>query len=754
MDRTAQTGLLQESEGTEEAKKPIYIALAGNPNSGKTTVFNALTGLRAHVGNYPGVTVERREGKMRIKKREVQVLDLPGCYSLIPHSLDERISRDVLLHRRPEIPPISLVVLVVDASSLERQLYLVTQVLELGIPAVVALNMMDLAAQAGLKIDVDQLARQLGCPVVPMVANRRSGIESLIQTILRELDHPSPRSVDSLPLAQLPSPWREEVDRLARLIIQLRPDRHRFAIAEALLALIDQRNRNDYITFYGPEFAQVLKESLERLGQEGCDGHSFLVQIRYEWITRLIQKVVSRQFRLEQSWTDRLDRVLTHPFFGTVILIIVMLIFFQAIFSLAELPQQLLEAWVDQVGGWVASWLPSGELRDLIVRGIFGGAGSVLVFVPQIAILFFLLGLMEDSGYMARAAFLMDRLMSKVGLHGKSFIPLLSSYACAVPGILATRTIEDVRTRLVTIFIAPFMTCPARLPVFTLLIDATIPNKRIFGFLGLQGLVLAGMYLLGLAGALMTAWIFKKTLLRKHKSFLILELPTYRRPLLRVVLVHTWARVKLFLRKVGTVILGASIILWFLANYPVDRNLRTQYFHQRSILQTRIMRLRPTDSQRQMWEDKLHALDREFARRRLENSTIGRIGRWMEPALRPLGFDWKIGIGILSSFAARELFVSTMALVYGVEYSEGSEGIQQLAHVLARLRRPDGQLVYSVTTGLALMIFYVFALQCISTVVVVRRETNSWRWPLFQWLYMTGLAYLAALAVHVLGVYL
>ena len=751
MDRSAdQTDASQGNGNTQEAKRPIYIALAGNPNSGKTTVFNALTGLRAHVGNYPGVTVERREGRMRVRGWQIQVLDLPGCYSLIPHSLDERISRDVLLHRRPEIPPISLVVVVVDASSLERQLYLVTQVLELGIPTVVALNMMDLAEQAGLKIDVDRLSRRLGCPIIPLVANRRSGIKDLIQTILQELDHPSPRSVETLPLAQLPSPWKEEVDRLARLIIRLRPDRHRFARVEALLALIDHRNREDYITFYGSEFAQVLGEGLSRLSEKDADGHTLLVRLRYEWIGRLIQEVVVRQFRQEQSWTDRLDRVLTHPVFGTIILVLVMLIFFQAIFSLAELPQRLLETWVDQVGGWVASLLPPGEFRDLIVRGVFGGAGSVLVFVPQIAILFFLLGIMEDSGYMARAAFLMDRLMSKVGLHGKSFIPLLSSYACAVPGILATRTIEDVRTRLVTIFVAPFMTCPARLPVFTLLIDATIPNKRILGFLGLQGLVLAGMYFLGLVGALVTAWLFKKTLLRKHKSFLILELPTYRRPLLRVVLVHTWARVKLFLRKVGTVILGASVVLWFLANYPVDRTARAQYFQQRRVLEARMVSLDTSDPQHLQWEGKLHALDREFARRRLENSLIGRLGRWMEPALRPLGFDWKIGIGILSSFAARELFVSTMALVYGVEYNE-EEGLQQLAHVLAQVRGPNGELIYDVTTGLALMIFYVFALQCISTVIVVRRETNSWRWPLFQWVYMTGLAYLAAMVVYVFG---
>jgi ferrous iron transport protein B len=433
---------------------------------------------------------------------------------------------------------------------------------------------------------------------------------------------------------------------------------------------------------------------------------------------------------------------------GTVAFLLVMALMFQSIFTFARLPMEALQVGVDWFGRTVAGLIPPGDLNSLLVDGVIAGVGAVVVFLPQILLLFLFIGFLEDTGYMARAAFLMDRLMSKVGLHGKSFIPLLSSFACAIPGILATRTIESPKDRLATILVAPLMSCSARLPVYTLLIAACIPNVRVFGFLKLPGLTLLSMYLLGVVVALILAWVFKKTLLKGEPPLLILELPPYKRPVPGVIIRHMWDRARLFLRNAGTIILGINIVLWFLASYPKQPDITREYDTRRAALEEAAASApgNPAETAEQ-----LAALDREEASQKLSRSFAGRVGRWIEPVIAPLGFDWKIGIGIVTSFAAREVFVSTMSTVYSV----GDSDLTGLVQTVRSQRRPDGTPVYTLLTGLTLMVFYVFALQCVSTVAVVRRETNSWKWPLFQWLYLGilawGFAYLTLQLGRALG---
>ena len=443
--------------------------------------------------------------------------------------------------------------------------------------------------------------------------------------------------------------------------------------------------------------------------------------------------------------------MVTHKVWGTLIFVAIMALMFQSIFSFAATPMQLMEAVVDWAGTQVSRWIPPGDLADLFNNGIVKGVGAVVVFLPQILLLFLFIGLLEDTGYMARAAFLMDRLMSKVGLHGKSFIPMLSSFACAIPGIMATRTIESPKDRLVTILVAPLMSCSARLPVYTLLIGACIPDRRVFGLFKLAGLTLLGMYLLGIVVALLMAWLFKKTLLKGETPMLIMELPPYKRPLLRVVLRHMWDRSKVFLRRAGTVILGINIVLWFLATYPRSAKLDAQFETRRTEITNSFSAFSlstgtgAATNQAAALREQIEALNKQQAGEKLRHSFAGMLGRAIEPVIAPLGFDWKIGIGIVASFAAREVFVSTMSTVYNVgNFDDSDEGMKNLEQTLQEQLHPDGAKVYTPLSAVTLMVFYVFALQCVSTVAVVRRETNSWKWPFFQWLYMGVLAWVLA----------
>src|SRR2546429_969468 len=564
---------------------PVYVALTGNPNCGKTTVFNALTGLRAKVGNYAGVTVERKEGRLRGTPPEIAVtlLDLPGTYSLSPKSLDEQISRDVLFNRLHDVPQLNLVVIVVDASNLERNLYYATQVIELGYLSIVALNMMDVAEENGRRIDAEQLSRELGVPVVPLVASRGRGVEALRQKIVSLIERAHrvavPRS-----FCQLPELFSREVATIANLHAKTFPTCALNAQAEALLVLSDETALSSSPEHYPQDMHQLVTVARQRLEGAGLDWRSAAIEARYARVAEVHRQVTTEFGKSDETLSDNLDRVVTHRAWGVLIFVGIMTLMFQSIFSFARIPMEAIQSAVDSFGGLVSGMIPPGDLNSLLVDGVIAGVGAVIVFLPQILLLFLFIGFLEDTGYMARAAFLMDRLMSKVGLHGKSFIPMLSSFACAIPGIMATRTIETPKDRLVTILVAPLMSCSARLPVYTLLIGACIPDQRVFGVVGLPGLTMLAMYLFGIIVALLMAWLFKKTLLKGETPLLIMELPPYKRPLLRVVLRHMWDRSKLFLRRAGTVILGINILLWFLATYPRSTAIEKEYQAKREVL--------------------------------------------------------------------------------------------------------------------------------------------------------------------------
>ena len=734
--------------------KPFTVVLTGNPNCGKTTLFNALTGLRGRVGNYAGVTVERKEGSLTgaDARFPVTLLDLPGTYSLSPQSPDEQIARDILFQRVADIPAPDLVVVVVDASNLQRNLYFATQVIELGHPTLLTLNMVDVARDQGHDIDTDALSKALGVPVIPMVASQGEGLEPLRHFIRSQASSPGTRHVIPRDFNELPEAFGREAQAIETALESHFPHRSRLAAAEALLLLSDERalptdktntdgntNGNTANTRYPSALIEQVLSARRRLEAAGVDWRSTAIEARYARLFAIEQHVTRETPPPDELLSDRIDRVVTHRVWGPLIFVTVMALMFQSIFWLAQYPMDGIEAAVDALAQWVGSSMPPGDLNDLITRGAIAGVGSVVIFLPQICLLFLFIGLLEDTGYMSRAAFLMDRLMSRVGLHGKSFIPMLSSFACAIPGIMATRTIETRQDRLATILVAPLMSCSARLPVYTVLIAACIPQRN-----GWPGLTLLMMYLLGIAGALGMAWIFKKTLLRGEPPMLILELPPYKRPMLGAVLRQMWDRSKLFLKRAGTVILGINILLWFLATYPRSSELQQQ-FDQRHAQWKQAASNPPTSAE----SETLKRLDQEEAGEKLRQSFAGRLGRAIEPALKPLGFDWKIGIGIVTSFAAREVFVSTLSVVYNV--GGDSENTASLAEVMKSERRDDGRKTYTPLTGLTLMVFYVFAMQCVSTVAVVRRETNSWKWPLFQTVYMTSLAWILAFLTYQVG---
>jgi len=742
-----------EKQVPGSASPPTYVVLTGNPNCGKTTLFNALTGLRAKVGNYAGVTVERKEGKLKgvESTADIRILDLPGTYSLSPNSLDEQVSRDVLLGRLPEMPAPHLIVVVVDASNLQRNLYYATQVIELGHPTILALNMVDVAEGLGQTIDAAKLSESLGVPVVPIVASGGFGMKALRSQILTSLE----KRVEIKPrlFCQLPGLFRIEATGLADLLAKTFQERQLQATAEALLILSNEKALASSATHYPRPIQEAVAAARKRLDAANVDWRGAPIEWRYARVAEIQQAATTELALLGETFSDKADRYVTHKVWGTLIFITIMAVMFQSIFTFAGYPMEWLEKGVEWAGNHVAAMMSPGDLRELLVKGVIAGVGSVIVFLPQILMLFLFIGLLEDTGYMARAAFLMDRLMSKVGLHGKSFIPMLSSFACAIPGIMATRTIESRKDRLVTILVAPLMSCSARLPVYTLLIGACIPDRRVFGIFKLAGLTMLGMYLLGIVVALVMAWIFKKTLLKGETPMLIMELPPYKRPVIRVTLRHMWDRSKQFITRAGTVILAINIVLWGLMNYPANKKVAAEFEAKRAEITNSFNTVSlntgtgGASNQLAALQEQLDAVNLEEAGETLRHSFAGVAGRAIEPIIAPLGFDWKIGIGIIGSFAAREVFVSTMSTVYNV--GSGDENIQTLEQTLKDQKRPDGTLVYTALTGITLMVFYVFAMQCVSTVVIVRRETASWKWPFFQWLYMGVLAWgLAFLTYH------
>lgn len=716
-------------ETTAPSAPPRKFALIGNPNSGKTSLFNALTGLRQKVGNYPGVTVERKEGTAYTQHgKPLIVIDLPGSYSLQPRSPDERILVDVLLGRLPGETRPDAVICTVDASNLERNLYLVTQALELGLPLIVALNMMDVVRRRGLRIDAEKLSKTLGVPVIPIEANRGKGMIEL-RLAMSRMDLPGGKSP-----VKLPELVREAARDLGPVF--KRPGgTTALAETEAQLFLSADESNGVFDSVAGPVLTRI-RLWRQRLDREIPGWRSEVITLRYAFIGGLLRETVQRFNPHKPSRTERVDRYLLSPVWGVLALMAVMAVLFYSIFSFAVPFMDAIDAGVGWLAAQASAMLPDGDLEGLVVDGVIGGVGGVVIFLPQILMLFFFISLLESTGYMARAAFILDRLMSKVGLHGRSFVPLLSSYACAVPGIMATRTIESFKDRLVTILVAPFMTCSARLPVYLVLIAALLPPGE-HSAAKSAGL-LFGLYLIGTLAALGFGLLFKRTLLKGATPTMVMELPPYRLPQMRWVLLELWDRGRVFLRRAGTIIFGLSIVLWFLMNFPKPPS------HE-SLADASTVAIEVTTQEGTGVADLTEAGETEAASDLLRGSFAGRAGRMMEPVFSPLGYDWKINVGIIASFAAREIFVSTMAIVYSVEDADDTG---TLVDVLHAQERPDGTPVFSVLTCLSLMVFFAFALQCLSTVAVVKRETNSWRWPLFQIAFMFAFAWSMAFLVY------
>ncbi|MFM1848829.1 MAG: hypothetical protein RL417_2303 [Pseudomonadota bacterium] len=675
------------------------VALAGNPNCGKTTIFNGLTGLRYKVANYPGVTVEKKIGPITIPGYSgARLVDLPGIYSLSGNSLDEQIATAALLGQIEGEPLPDLIVAVLDASNLERNLYLTTQLIDLGIPIIAALNMTDVAAERGFTIRREILSRILGVPVLALTASKGEGIETLRAEIERIAAN---RGVTSAPTFQWLSPDSPFAEAAAHLGAQA----HRAGSAPSKIPdkLIGSALLSESSQGVNEAVRTAVLTAREALAAQGVDAMSFEATARYRWINDAVKRSCIQTHSDSQRWAERVDAFVTHKFWGTIIFLGVMTLIFQAIFLWASAPMDLIDGAFARLGTFVKGVMPDGKLESLLVDGVIAGVGSVVIFVPQIALLFLFLGILEETGYLCRAAFLMDRIMRKFGLQGRSFIPLLSSFACAIPGIMSARSIPSFADRLTTILIAPLMSCSARLPVYALLIAAFIPSTFFLGFISLQGLVLLGMYLLGIGGAAIVAWLLKASLLRGSPALFVMEMPPFRLPVMKVVLRDVVDRVVLFLKSAGTMILACSIVLWFLAAFPSEK---------------------------------------------VEESFAGKIGHAMEPVIRPLGFNWEIGVGILASFAAREVFITSLATVYNLEADDSDES----RPILTALEERRAAGTFTLASALSLMVFYVFACQCMSTLAVCRRETNSWRWPIFMFVYMTSLAYVAAFFTYQIAV--
>jgi len=691
----------------------LHVALIGNPNTGKSTLFNALTGMRQRVGNYSGVTVERVEGRYRDEAGSVTVIDLPGTYSLSAASPDEEIALAVLTGHAEGIDRPDVAVVVADAANLERNLFLASQVLELGLPTVVALNQVDAAQAAGIHVDAVELTLELGAPVVPTVATRGQGLDVLKSAVRKAAGLPRPERHFELP---------QEASAALRPVEQRLTDAgfNPSAAGMEALRLLAVREVGRHLAGV-PGLQPAVDQARARVEAAGLVPTSLEAEARYGWIAQVVERTVRRVGGGGRTFTDRVDAVVLHRVAGPLIFVGLMALVFQSIFTWAEPLIGFVEGLFGALGGAVAGAVPAGDLQSLLVDGVIAGVGSVLVFLPQITILFLFIGFLEDTGYMARAAFIMDRFMRSVGLHGRSFIPLLSGYACAVPGVMATRTIESRTDRLATIMVLPLMSCSARIPIYTLLIGTFIPPVVIGGVFNLQGITLLAMYLLGTVTALLVASIFKRTLLKGQARPMIMELPPYRLPRVKSLALSVGHRASMFLKKAGTIILSLSILLWALATYPKT-------------------------------EAPAGLNEQQAQEAQLANSALGRMGHAVEPVVAPLGYDWKIGVGILSSFAAREVFVATMGTIYGVGSDANEESVSLRDQLRAETHRATGAPVYTPLVAVGLMVFYVYAMMCMSTAAVVVRETGGgWtglRWAGFQFAWMLALAYLSALLVY------
>ena len=697
------------------------IALIGNPNSGKSSLFNYLTGLNQKIGNFPGVTVDKRSGPCQLSPgNDVEIIDLPGIYSIYPRSLDERIVSEIILNKNSAEFPDKIVV-IADATNLKRNLLLVTQIIDLGIPTIFALNMMDLAVKAGISYDFNALSKKLGVPVVPINARQGVGLPELKKCI-EQTNIASTKDIFKI--------W-----------------------PEAIGAVKDLRGIFDVNSDYGaylfleqPQTLHFLSKNEQEKINDTRSRHSFFpgkfqgaetIQ-RYTFIQDLLNEVTLKTADL--GWkknTHKLDLILTHKVWGYVIFLTILNFIFQAIFAWAQVPMDFIDGLFADISIYLNKILPTGPLSNLITEGVIPGIGGIMIFIPQIAILFAFISILEETGYMARVVFLMDKIMRKFGLNGKSVVPLISGVACAIPAIMATRTIDNWKERTITIFVTPLMSCSARLPVFAILIGLIVPDQKVFWLFNLQGLALTGLYLLGFVAAIGSAWVMTQIIKVKERSYLIMELPTYRWPKWSNVGLTIVEKTKSFVFEAGKVIMAISVILWVLASYGPDDNISKA--RENVLLETQNMRLT-----KQGLEDRV-------ASYKLEHSYAGIIGKSIEPVIKPLGYDWKIGIALITSFAAREVFVGTMATIYSIGKVDESadEGQTTIKNRMKEEINPDtGGPRFTPAAGFSLLLFYTFAMQCMSTIAVVYRETKGWKWPIIQFLYMTSLAYLSSFIVY------
>ena len=700
-----------------ETNTPL-VALMGNPNSGKTAIFNLLTGMHQKVSNYPGITVEKRKGTALLSQNnQAEILDMPGTYSLSPESLDEKIvAQQVLEWMHGEEKP-AAIISVVDAGNLSRNLYLTTQILDMDIPVIVALNMMDRIKRKNHDIDCQELKKMLGAAaVVPMSAREKWGIEELQQELTLLIQNKYTSDKPGLQM-KIPDVVIECIDPIAEILSQQYGYNEHMAKTQALRVItrksaIDLYRDNSNLNEGDMEILMSVRDdAVQKIDKIGMNHRILEATIRYDMLDRALAEssiIIKDELNVE-SQSEKADKILTHKYFGPIIFITLLYGIFQSIFTWASLPMEWINSGIGYIGSYCIHSLPAGILRDILVEGIISGVGAILVFLPQILFLMFFLTILEDTGYMARVAFMMDKLMNKIGLHGKSVLPLMSGYACAIPGIMATRTIDNWKERLVTILILPLMSCSARLPIYTLMIGAFIPNKPVLGILNLQGITMVFMYFLGTITAMIIAAIISRFIKERGRSSFVMEMPPYRMPLAITVFRQLFNRGKLFVLNAGKIIMAISIVLWFLASFPKS--------------------------------------EAGTASISIQDSYAGKIGHAIEPIITPLGFDWKIGVGLITSFAAREVMVSTLATLYNVE--EKSENVVGITEALKNDINPiTGLPIYTPLVALSLMIFYVYAAQCMATFAIVRNETNTWKWPLIMIMYMTGLAYAGSLLVY------
>lgn len=695
----------------------IHIGLVGNPNSGKSSLFNCLTGLNQKVGNFPGVTVDMKVGSAKIADQlYAEFLDLPGTYSLYPKRSDEWVTYNVLINEEHEEHP-DILVVIIDASNLKRNLLFASQIIDLKTPVVLALTMMDLAKKKGVIIDVKGLERELGVPVIPINPRKNKGIAELKKTLqLTAAELYKAPARDFVPGAY----WGGGTVEAIREIL---PDISEYKALHLAINYKDIEMSDDT--------KQKVESSLANISFNKTKAQADEIMERYARIKAIMQQTVVEPDSLQKSlFTDKLDNLLLHRLWGYLILLGVLFLLFQSVFWLASFPMDWIETAFASASSFLDNNLPAAWWSDLLINGVVAGLSGILVFVPQIMILFGLITLLEDTGYMARISFLTDRLMRSVGLNGKSVMPMISGFACAVPAIMSARNIENKKERLLTILVTPLMSCSARLPVYTILIGLVIPSHYVLGFLSLQGLVMMGLYLLGLVMALIVSYVAKWFIRISEKSFFILELPTYRTPRWKNVIQTMINKAKVFVFEAGRIIMVISLILWAMSSFGPGKRMKQveQHYAEQKLKAGADLKL----------------ITKEYHTAKLENSYAGILGKTIEPVIKPLGYDWKIGIALITSFAAREVFVGTMATLYSVEDDSDLKLRQKMESAV----REDGTKVYTLASGLSLMIFYVFAMQCMSTLAIVKRETRSWKWPVIQLLYMTSLAYVMSLVVY------